>query len=147
MNTARRVRRLVEHAVAMACVYGFADLIFSWNPIAAHGYLSRSSDPVFRHPPALLLGVFAEAVNGWIVTLAFLAIERSLDGSPWRRGLLFGAIIWGFWVVSGTMSAMVWLALPTELAIANIAFGLPKSLAIGCAMAWLWRLRPARKPF
>ena len=49
-----------------------------------------------------------------------------------------GAAIWAFWCVSGSMTAYVWLDIPAAVALTNVAFGLPKSLAIGCAIFWLW---------
>jgi hypothetical protein len=128
----------------MAAVYGIADLVFSWNPIAAKPYIDHRASPVFRAAPLLGFGVVAEALNGWIAALAFFAIERSLVGGVARRGIVFGSIVWGFWVISGTMSAFVWLELPASLALVNLLFGLLKCLAIGLAMAWLWRIRPAR---
>ncbi len=119
-------------------LFGLCDLLFSWNPLAAAPYLAHRAEPLFRAPPALAFGVFAELVNGTIAALAFAAWGRRVPGSPWRRGAIFGATWFGFWVVSGTMSAYVWLAIPDSLALANVAFGLPKCLALGVALAWLW---------
>lgn len=139
-----KLERLVGLAVVASLLYGAADLIFSWNPIAAQPYLANRHLPVFRHEPAYLLGFVAEGINGWIAALAFIVIEAALGGSPWRRGLLFGLLIWGFWVLAGTFSATVWLEVPLMLATANVVFGLPKSLVIGWAIAWWWHRYPAR---
>ena len=124
-----------------AALYGVADLVFSWNPIAAAPYVQHRHAPAFRRAPALDFGLVAEAVNGWIAALAFVLVEPALRGSPWRRGALFGMLVWGFWIVSGTMSVVVWLDVPDSVAAVNVAFGLPKCLVIGCGMAWFRRLR------
>ena len=86
----------------------------------------------------LALGVVAEAVNGWIAALSFSLIEPSIAGSFWRRGTLFGLMVWGFWIISGTFSAYVWLDIPLSLACVNVIFGLPKCLAIGVGVAWFF---------
>ena len=41
-------------------------------------------------------------------------------------------------MVAGTMTALVWLRLPVSVALANVGWGLPKSLSIGCSLAWFW---------
>jgi len=133
-------------ATAAAIIYGIADLVFSWNPIAAAPYLAHRREPVFRDPPALMVGFFAEALNGWISSLAFFVLEPALAGSPWRRGTVFGLVVWGFWVFSGTATSFVWLAIPWSLALTNLFFGLLKCLSIGCAIAWCWQAWPARLP-
>ena len=137
--------RLTILATVAAVGFGVADLVFSWNPLAADPYLENRSLPVFRSEPFLALGFVAEIVNGWIAAVAFTLVERGLAGSPLRRGLIFGGILWGFWVVSGTFTAMVWLALPTTLAITNVAFGLGKCLCIGSVIAWTWSRWPVRE--
>lgn len=136
--------RFAALAATLAAAFGACDLLFSWNPLAAAWYLAHRASPAFRPLPALALGVVAEALNGLVAAGAFVAVERGLGGSPWRRGAVFGAVLWGFWVVAGTLTAAVWLAVPAPVAIANIAFGLPKCLAIGWATAWFWRRWPAR---
>jgi hypothetical protein len=136
--------RVVELWLWSALVFAFADLLFSWNPIAAAPYLLHRADPAFRDVPAYAFGLAAELINGAVVALAFLAVERGLHGSPTRRGVLFGSVLWGFWVVSGTMSTYVWMELPVSVAVANILFGLPKSLLIGLGAARFWVWRPAR---
>jgi hypothetical protein len=136
---ARAGLRLIALAAVAAAAFGVCDLAFSWNPLAAAPYLSRRAEPVFRAEPAYALGFAAECGNGWIAALAFVAVEPALRGSPWRRGAVFGAIAWGFWVVSGTFTASVWLAVPAPLALANVAFGLPKCVTIGVTVAWAWR--------
>lgn len=128
-----QVVRFTRLWLAAVVCFALADLAFSWNPLAAAPYLARRHAPVFRDAPALVFGVFAEVLNGLIAALAFLWVAR---GRGWRDGLLFGLLMWGFWVVSGTMSACVWLDLPASVAIANVAFGLPKCLAIGLGIAW-----------
>jgi hypothetical protein len=138
------VGRLVALAVVAALLYGAADLIFSWNPIAAQPYLVNQHLPVFRAEPAFLLGFVAEGINGWVSALTFTLIEGALLGSPWKRGLLFGLIIWGLWVLSGTLSVAVWLDVPPKLSLMNVIFGLPKSLAIAWGISWFWHRYPAR---
>jgi hypothetical protein len=130
--------RLFALATAASVLFGVADLVFSWNPVAASPYLQNRHLPVFRSEPAFFFGLVAEGINGWIATLSFLLVEPALRGSVWRRGLSFGLMMWAFWVVSGTLSATVWLAVPSALAGMNVVFGLPKSLVIGCGVAWLW---------
>ena len=131
-----RFLRLAVLASVAAVLFALADALFSWNPVMAAIYRACAREPVFRHPPALGFGFAAEIINGWIAVLAFILIEPGLARSSWRKGILFGLILWGFWVVSGTMSATVWLALPWQVALANVAFGLPKCLFIGCGIAW-----------
>ncbi len=137
-NRIQTLSRLNKLAVVAATLYGLMDFLCSWNPVAAAPYLLHRHEPVFRSSPQLVLGVLAEAVNGWIAALSFSFIEPALAGSSWRRGTLFGLMIWGFWVISGTLSAYVWLDIPFSLAGINVIFGLPKCLAIGCGVAWFF---------
>jgi hypothetical protein len=90
--------------------------------------------------PAYLAGFFAEGVNGLIATLAFLVVEKGLSRARWRRACGFAWLLWGFWIVSGTASAFVWLDLPTSLALVNLAFGIPKCFCI----AWVLTLLHSR---
>jgi hypothetical protein len=134
-----RLIRFAAFATGVAVSYGLADLLFSWNPIAAAPYLAHRHEPVFRAVPAWLVGMVAEAANGWIAALAFGLVEPALHGSSLRRGALFGLVMWGFWVLSGTFSAYVWLNVPTTLAVTNMVFGLGKCLCLGGATAALFR--------
>ena len=104
--------------------------------LAAAPYLAHAHEPVFREAPRLFdVGFLAEIVNGWIATLSYLVVGRALTGAAWRRGLLFGLGIWGFWVVSGTFTVSVWVAIPWSVAVANVIAGLPKCLASGAGVA------------
>ena len=135
--------RFIKLWAAAGALYGAADLIFSWNPIAAAPYLAHRAEPVFRAFPLLGFGAVAENINGLVSASAFLLVGRSIEGSVVRRGGLFGLMAWGFWVVSGTMSAYATLNLPASVALMNALFGLPKCLAIGCGIAWVdGKLRP-----
>jgi hypothetical protein len=138
--------RFAALAVLSSWLYGLCDFVFSWNPLAAAPYHWHRSELVFRAVPALAFGTLAEGVNGLIAATAFVAVFRRVPGSPWRQGLALGLTAWGFWVISGTMSATVWLDVPWSLAAANVAFGLPKCLCIGWGVAWGARkvaIRPA----
>ncbi|MBI5631763.1 MAG: hypothetical protein HY921_12870 [Elusimicrobia bacterium] len=130
---------LILLAATAGLAFGLLDFIFSWNPIAAAPYWTHHTEPAFRNPPALGLGFFAEAINGWVAAFAFILVEPALQGGWPRRGAQFGLILWGFWVLSGTLSVAVWLDIPTSLAVANIIFGLPKSMAIGICISGAWR--------
>ncbi len=130
--------RFVVFASGVAAAYGLCDLIFSWNPLAAAPFFAHRTNPVFRAEPLLFLGGLAEIVNGYVCALSFCLVQASLPGTTLRRGLLFGLVIFGFWVLSGTFSAAVWLNLPPGLIAANIAFGFPKCLAIGAVTSFLW---------
>jgi hypothetical protein len=137
------ILRFVKLWTAAGLLFGAADFLFSWNPIAAAPYLAHRSEPVFRAFPLIGFGMIAENINGLISASAFLLIGRLIPGSVARRGILFGLMMWGFWVVSGTMSAFATLNLPASVALANVLFGLPKCLAIGCGIAWTdHKLRP-----
>ncbi|MBI4370866.1 MAG: hypothetical protein HY552_01065 [Elusimicrobia bacterium] len=118
-------------------LFAIADFVFSWNPLAVAPYAAHRHEAAFRSLPLLDFGLWAEAINGLVASLSFRWIEPALNGSVWKRGSLFGLILWGFWVVSGTMTAFIWLNIPTSLAAANLIFGLPKCLAIGCGIAGL----------
>lgn len=137
-NRIQTLRRLNKLAIVAATLYGLMDFLWSWNPVAAAPYWLHRHEPVFRSSPQLFLGVIAEAINGWIAALSFVLIEPSLGGPSWRRGALFGLMIWGFWVISGTLSAHVWLDIPSSLSVVNVIFGLPKCLVIGCGVAWFF---------
>ncbi len=136
-------KRFLRVAFFAPGLFALCDFVFSWNPLAAAPYLAHRAEPVFRAVPALTFGTLAEGVNGLIAALAFAAWGARVPGSPWRRGLVFGLTWFGFWVVSGTMSAYVWLAVPDSLALANVACGLPKCLALGAALSWLWGREPS----
>lgn len=130
-----RFFRVAMLASIASIAYGICDLVFSWNPLAAAPWLAHRAEPAFRAHPALAVGFVTECANGWIATLAFLLVEKSLPRALLRRALAFGAVVWGLWVVSGTATAYVWLDLPPSLALANLAFGLPKCVCIAGAIA------------
>ena len=134
MNAGRLIRIVLLAGISGA-IYGICDLVFSWNPLAAAPYVAHAHEAVFRSSPRLDVGFLAELVNGWIAALSYLVVGRALTGPAWRRGMIFGLGIWGFWVISGTFTASVWLAIPWSVSGANVIAGLPKCLAIGAGVA------------
>lgn len=136
----RRLRELAILAFGASVLFGVCDFVFSWNPLAAAPYWEHRASPVFRARPLYELGMVAEGINGLVAAAAFLLVRPALPASPRRAGLRFGLVLWAFWVVSGTMSAMVWLEVPRGLAAMNILFGLPKCVAIAIGIAWIAKL-------
>ena len=137
-NRLSAVIRFIQLWVAASVLFAVSDFVFSWNLLAAAPYFAHRADPIFRVVPFLKFGMIAEDINGLVSSLAFMFVGRSIEGSIVRRGGLFGLTMWGFWVLSGTMSAFVWLDVPASVALTNVAFGLPKCLAIGWGIAWAW---------
>lgn len=129
--------KIIRLWLTTSLLFVIADILFSWNPLAAVPYLAHRHETVFRASPLLAHGLWIEALNGLIAALSYRLLESALQGSVWRRGALFGLVMWGFWVVSGTLSAYVWLDIPTSVALGNTLFGLPKCVFIGCGMSRL----------
>ncbi len=131
----------------VSLLFAVADFIFSWNPVAAGPYFAVRHLPAFRLAPLFELGFAAELVNGAIALWAFRRIRPALTGTVLANGSIFGLLVWGFWVVSGTLSAFIWLDIPASLAAVNLLFGLPKCLFIGVGIASLEaELAPVRLP-
>jgi hypothetical protein len=108
-----------------------------------HLQLAYAPEVVREMLSPLAVGIAASAVNGVIAGIALLAVEPWAGPAPGRRTLRLGVVLFGFWLLSDGLLALVWLSAPWSLVLGGLAAGLPRSLAVGWLLARL--ARPAKR--
>lgn len=141
--------RIVALALAAALIHLAADWASLHVPGAAPPHLRLEYAPeVFQTIPWLAVSIASSAVNGIIAAIALVALDSVAPQQPARpsapRWPLLGGVLFGFWVLSDGLMALVWLSLPAGAALAGLGAGLPRCLAVGYALATLGSSRPAR---
>ncbi len=103
--------------------------------------LVRHAPEVFQVLSPLAVGIASSAVNGVISLIALLSVHPGDGRPPARRVVALGLMLWGFWILSEGLLALVWLSAPAFTVLGGLAFGLPRSLLV----AWLlgWAFTPA----
>jgi hypothetical protein len=74
----------------------------------------------------------ASCVSGVIAVIAVIAASPSR-----RRALAIGGLVAAFWILSASLTRLVWLSTPWPTALLGIALGVPRGLAIGWVLARL----------
>jgi hypothetical protein len=95
-------------------------LLLQYAPEVFRGFL----DPVG-------VSVAASLVNAAIATILAAALEHLPRGR--RRALSLAGLLWGLWVLSGSLLALVYLSAPWWVVLGSLAAGLPRAGAV----AWL----------
>jgi hypothetical protein len=90
---------------------------------------------VFQILSPLAVGIAASAVNGAISLIALISVDSG-DGRP--RLLVLAVMLWGFWIVSEGLLALVWLSAPAFVVLGGLAFGLPRSLLVAWLLGRTW---------
>jgi hypothetical protein len=113
----------------------------SWLvPFAAPPHLLLRYAPEFVREMVGPLGVSlaASIVWGLIAVIALAAIEPGA-APPARRARVFAAVLWGFWLLSEGLMALVWLDAPWGPVLGGLAAGVPRSAAVTWALVRLER--------
>ncbi len=107
----------------------------SWLvPFAAPPHLLLRYAPEFVREMVGPLGVSiaASIVWGLIGVIALLAVEPGA-GPPAGRVRVLAPLLWGFWLLSEGLMALVWLDAPWGRVLGGLLAGLPRSAAV----AWV----------
>lgn len=86
------------------------------------------------------MGIAASATWGIIAVIALLAIGP-VAGGPARRAWVLAATLWGFWLLSEGLMALVWLDAPWHLVVGGLLAGIPRSAAVAWTLVQLERRR------
>jgi len=136
-------------AAALFPLAGLVHLALDWlssrSPWTTppHLQLAYAPEIVREMLSPLSVGIAASGVNGAIGAIALLAVDPGASPAPCRRTAWLGVILWGFWLLSDGLLALVWLSAPWSLVVGGLAAGLPRSLAVGWLLA---RLAAPRRP-
>jgi len=113
----------------------------SWLvPFAAPPHLLLRYAPEFVREMLgpLAVSIAASAVWGLIGLIALLAIEPGA-APPARRVRIFATALWGFWLLSEGLMALVWLEAPWGPVLGGLLAGIPRSAAVAWALVRLER--------
>lgn len=126
--------RLAALALLAALLHLALDWLFHFAEWSSPPHLLvRHAPEVFQMLSPMAVGIAASAVNGVISLVALLSVASAEGGEPARRTLVLGLVLWGFWILSEGLLALVWLSAPPATVIGGLVFGLPRSLLV----AWL----------
>lgn len=104
-------------------------------PLAAppHLLLRHAPDFVRQVVGPLGVSIAASIVWGLIGVLALLAVEPGAAPRA-RRARILAALLWGLWLLSEGLLALVWLDAPWAQVLGGLAAGLPRSAAVAWAL-------------
>ncbi len=107
-------------------------------PFAAPPHLLLRYAPEFVRDMVgpLGVGIAASIIWGIIAVIALVAVEPGAS-SPARRARVLAALLWGFWLLSEGLLALVWLEAPWGLVLGGLAAGLPRSAAVAWSLVWV----------
>jgi hypothetical protein len=109
-------------------------------PFAAPPHLLLRYAPEFVREMVGPLGVSiaASIIWGIIGVIALAAVEPGA-GPPARRVRVLAALLWGFWLLSEGLMALVWLDAPWGPVLGGLAAGIPRSALVAWALVRLER--------
>lgn len=139
--------RLLGLAAAAAGLHLALDGLCWLVPFAAPPHLLLRWAPEFVRDMLgpLGVGIAASAVWGAVAVMALLAFEPGA-GPPGRRARVLAAALWGLWLLSEGLLALVWLDAPLAPVVGGLAAGAPRSALVAWALARLesrWRGLPS----
>jgi hypothetical protein len=132
----------VSHAALLALVAGgvhlTCDLAASLLPGATPPYLLLPYAPEpFQALSPVAVSIAASVVNGIIAAIALAAIEPAPSRSPGRQVMVLAAVLFAFWMLSGTLTAVVWLTGAGWRVAGALALGAPRALLVAGVLVWL----------
>ncbi len=128
---------LVAGAVHLAC-----DLAARLLPGAAPPYLLLAYMPEpFQALSPVAVSIAASAVNGLIACIALVALEPPPARPRRRQMAVLAAVLFSFWLLSGVLTAVVWLSGAGWRLVGALGLGAPRALAVAAVLV---RLRYGR---
>ncbi len=138
--------RAVLLAFVAAVLHLACDLAATLLPVATPPYLLLAFAPeAFQALSPLAVSIAASAVNGIIAAIALAAIEPAAARTPGRQVAVLGAVLFAFWLLSGILTAVVWLTGAGWRLIGALGFGAPRALAVATVLVWLQDGRADRR--
>ena len=132
--------RLLGLAALAAALHLSLDGLAWLVPFAAppHLLLRYAPDFVRDMVGPLGVGIAASIICGIIAVIALVAVEPGA-GPPTRRARVLAALLWGFWLLSEGLLALVWLDAPWGPVLGGLAAGLPRSALVAWVLVRLER--------
>ena len=123
--------RALGLAGAAAALHGAFDAATFRLPWIGPPYLKlEDASEAFRFLSPLTVSVATSCVSGVIAAIAAGALEPSA-----RRTGPLAALVTGFWLFSALLSWLLWFETPWPAAVAGLAAGVPRGLAVGLVLA------------
>ena len=125
--------RLAVLGLVAAALHAVIDAVSARFGPTTPPYLKIEDFPeAFQLLSPFAVSLAASSVSGVIAVIALVAAAPSR-----RRALAIGTLIAGFWILSASLTRLVWLSTPWPMALLAIALGVPRGLAIGWVLARL----------
>lgn len=138
--------RLAALALLAALLHLVLDWLFHFAEWSSPPHLLvRHAPEVFQMLSPLAVGIAASAVNGAISLIALLSVDPGEGRPPARRSIALGLVLWGFWILSEGLLALVWLSAPALTVLGGLAFGLPRSLLMAWLLGWAFAAATASR--
>ncbi len=127
--------RLAALALLAAFLHLALDWLFHFAEWSSPPHLLvRHAPEVFQMLSPLAVGIAASAVNGVISLVALLSMAPAEERPSARGTAALALLLWGFWILSEGLLALVWLSAPVPVVLGGLLFGLPRSLLIAWAL-------------
>ncbi len=105
-----------------------------------HLLLRYAPDFVREMVGPLAMSIAASAIWGIIGVIALLAVGPGI-APPSRRARLLAVVLWGFWLLSEGLMALVWLDAPWGQVLGGLLAGIPRSAAVAFVLVRLGHRR------
>ena len=103
-----------------------------------HLLLRYAPDFVREMVGPLGVGIAASLIWGIIAIIALVAVEPGA-GPPAHQVRILAAVLWGFWLLSEGLMALVWLDAPWGPVLGGLAAGIPRSALVAWVLVRLER--------
>ncbi len=134
-------------ALAAAAVHLACDLTATFLPGATppHLLLRYAPEP-FQTLSPVAVGIAASAVNGIIAAIALAAVEPAQARSPGRQVTVLAAALFAFWLLSGSLTAVIWLTGAGWHVAGALGVGAPRAILVAAVLVWLHSRRRGTSP-
>jgi hypothetical protein len=134
------VRRLLVAGIVASVLFLVLDMLLG----AAGGAIAAQVFGVpFNQPPGIqakiIFGLVFELINGFMLALIYALIHPSLPGQGWKKGIIYGLIVWGLRVVMWAFSTFMMTDMPPALIAITVVTGLIEVLILGVVIAAIYQ--------